>query len=234
MSHRLSRKEIKRDEVLETLTAIAVFLRENARFIMIGLAIALAAILVGVAVYSAGQRREVAASERLADAIELFSTVGSGQDEVATGDGAPIFQEVVEEYSRTAAATIAEVYLGEVAALAGDFDAARRHWETYLSSRPDTFLATEVRLNLMALDRQEGEGEALASRLQAMADAGTDSNLPPDLVLFQLGVTLDSLGRVEESTTAFERLVDEFPASPYSVRAGQKIGAPQNQFPGGA
>ena len=145
-----------------------------------------------------------------------------------------IFESVREDYSGTQAAGIAAVYIGEIEAAEGDLEAARAAWEAFLRDRSGDFLASEVEVNLMALDRAQGRGDELVTRLRADLSDG-NSSLPGDLVLYQLALTLDSLGRSEEATSAYQRIVDEYPASAYAgVARSRTGGGPTPSFLGGA
>ncbi|NLN12348.1 MAG: tetratricopeptide repeat protein, partial [Acidobacteria bacterium] len=50
--------------------------------------------------------------------------------------------------------------------------------------------------------------------------------LPEDTLLFQLGVTQQALGRTEQATATFRRLVEEFPRSPLQAEARRLAGGP--------
>ena len=138
----------------------------------------------------------------------------------------PLFESVRESFGGSDAAAIAGAYLGQIAALKGDTQQARALWEDFLSVADDHMLAAEVQVNLMALDRAEGKGDELVTRLRAML-SGPEAGLPQDLLWYQLALTLESLGRDGEATEAYQRIVEEFPQSAYATTARQRAGAPQ-------
>ena len=148
-----------------------------------------------------------------------------------------MFEEVQAEHSGTAAAAIADVYLGEIAADQGALTDAREHWESFLEGRGDDMLAATVRVNLMTLDRAEGRSEELAGRLREEL-AGAGSTLPADVLLYQLALTQEDLGDDEGARATWTRLAEEQPTSPYAAEAARRSGAgsglpmPGATFPG--
>ena len=52
-----------------------------------------------------------------------------------------------------------------------------------------------------------------------------ESPLPQDVILNELGKTLEQLRRPQEAVQAYQRIVDEFPQSPYAREARERIAA---------
>lgn len=202
MSQRLSRQEIKRDEVLEGLSRSIEFSRQHARAIGLG---ALAALLVVLAVLGVGwwvKQRDQRANRALAEVLEQ-SEAGPARERL---------QEVAEKYGSTAPGSIALALAGEAAAAEGDLDAARRDWRQFLENAPSSILTVNVRLNLMELDRRQGRAEEVESELRAMLES-PDPPLPPSLARYQLGLTLESLDRPDEARDQYQQILDEAPSS---------------------
>ena len=53
----------------------------------------------------------------------------------------------------------------------------------------------------------------------------SDSPLPQDVILAELGMTFEQLHRTQEAIQSYQRIVDEFPQSPYRQEAQQKVSA---------
>ena len=72
----------------------------------------------------------------------------------------------------------------------------------------------------------------MATELERMVE-DDDRALPLDVTLYELATTLEQMGREEDATIYYQRLVDEFGESPYAQAARSKVGggAPQG-FPG--
>lgn len=219
MSDRLTRKEIKRDEVMEGLSRVVLFVKDNLR--ALGLALAgVLALIAGYAVWqSVGSHREEAANESLGVALEETAEPGA---DLAMGQEK--FSEVAQKYGATKAGSIAHAYLGTIAAEAEDFEAARQHWNEFLSRHPDDALAAGIERNLISLDRAEGNWEDLAQRLRgALASGGTA--LAEDSVLYELGRTLEDLGQMDGALEMYARLLDEHPSSVFAGQARQRSSA---------
>jgi len=241
MSQRLSRKEIKRDEFMESVGRALEWVQEHSRQ-LIGLAIAaLVAMIVAVAVMGYAKSREEKADELLAEALRIYQApidpvAASPDNERAPSfasateralQARQLFEQVQEDFGRSDAGKIASVYLGQIAAVDGDTEAARSLWQDFVAKSSDNALKVEVQVNLMSLDRATGRGDELVTELRAQL-SGPNSGLPADLLWYQLGLTLEELDRQSEANEAFQRLVEEYPQSAYAPAARERTGGGQS------
>jgi TolA-binding protein len=248
MSDRLSRKEIKRQDTFQVAMGRGLELVQTYRRQIVLLAVALVvAVLAAIGWFVYLGAVEDDAQVALAEAMKARSApiveaadAPSGATpeqlsfptaEARQARSKELFERVVEEYGASAAADVARVYLGEMAATAGDSDRAIELWSDFVDEHPDSVLAAEVRLNLYAIERAAGRGEKVVTELQAMLQ-DDDPALPQDVAVYELAVTLEALGREEEASQQYQRLVDEFAQSPYAMAARQKTGATAGGFPG--
>jgi len=240
MSDRLTRKEIKRQDTFQTTMVQSLdWVRAHRRGLVAGVAVlALAVVALGAWAFWL-RATEDDAQALLTQAMAAYrAPVRPDEDPGAAGAdeelgfasveerrarSAELFERVVDEYGANDAADVARVYLAEMAAVAGDTERARELWQDFLDDHPKHMLGAEVRLNLYALDRAAGNGEAVAAELQAMLEA-EDRPLPEDVVLHELAVTLESLGRDEEAAEHYQTLVSVHPQSAYATAARQKTG----------
>lgn len=240
MNRRLSRKEIKRDGFMESVGGALEWIAAHSRALigLVGAMIA-AAVIIGLLIaYS--QRREQQADEALAEALSVYQATldpvaadpadpkaptfpDSGSRSMAASE---LLQKVRDDFGSSDAAGIATAYLGQIAIENGDSQQARALWEEFVGRASDHMLAAEVRVNLMALDRTEGRGDELVTRLRAML-SGPDEGLPHDLLWYQLALTLESLDRDGEAKEAYLRIVEDFPRSAYATTARQRTGGAQ-------
>jgi tetratricopeptide (TPR) repeat protein len=233
MSHRLTRKDIKRDEFRESLGTAVVFLRDHGRAIVAGIVALLILVAIAAGYSEYRERGEIEAAEKLAEALRVYQApvVPSGaappesdqpsfasEDARATRAG-ELFAEILTDHAGTDAADIAMVYQAELATREEDFASARELWEEFLGRQKDHMLVAEVQLNLMSLDRIEGRSEELITRLNSMLDSPDGSTLPTDVLLNQLAITLEETGQEEEARRTYRRIVDDFPTSPYVAGA---------------
>lgn len=236
MSSRLTRKDIKRDEVLETIGGFVGFITRNVKAILFSVAglIVLALAAAGYRAISEGKAAE--ANLALSRALSAYSAPIDAESPrpddpsepsfasqaTRTARARELFAEVTESFSGTDAADIAGVYLGSIASAEGDLEQARERWQSFVERQKGHLLALEVRLNLMALDRAVGRGEELVDELRAEL-ASARSEIPEEVLLDQLGLTLESLGRTEEAADIYRRLVQDYPFSVYTQGANERL-----------
>ena len=242
MSDRLTRKEMKQQDTFQvTVGRVLDWISLHRRHIVAGVAAVVLAVaaLAGLALWRAATEDD--AQALLNEAMEAYGApvraegeeAPAGEDEelsFASAEerrtrAAELFERVVDEYGANDAADVARVFLGEIAAGQGDTERARELWASFVDEHPEHLLGAEVRLNLYALDRAAGRGEEVAAELQEMLEE-EDRPLPEDVVLHELAVTLESLGREEEAAEHYQDLLDRFAQSPYAMAARQKTGAP--------
>lgn len=241
MSERLTRKEMKQQDTFQvTMGRVLDWIRLHRRHIVAGAAAVVLAVaaLAGWALWRAATEDDAQAA--LTEAMKAYAAPVRAEGEEAPAGGeepsfasteerrtraAELFERVVDDYGASDAADVARVFLGEIAAARGDTERARELWETFLDDHSKHMLGAEVRLNIYALDRAAGRGEEVAAELQAMLEK-KDRPLPEDVVLHELAVTLESLGREEAAAAHYQDLLDRFAQSPYAMAARQRTGVP--------
>jgi tetratricopeptide (TPR) repeat protein len=237
MDERLTRQNIKRNELGEAVAHGIEYAEHHLRqiFVSFGVIVAVAAAIWGG--YAWVQHRRGAANDLLAQALHVWSgevvATGAQPDDpfkpTFATEGArrakaeELFTKLHDSYGRTGAGALAQVYLGEIALAEGDAAKARSLWQDYVDDHGSEAPASVARIDLMQLDRKEGKGTELVEKLRAMLDKPQKS-LPDDLVLYQLGETLDVLGRKDEARSSFRRIVEEFPQSPWVEEARRRSG----------
>lgn len=246
MNQRLSRKEIKRDGFMESVGGALEWIQDHSRALIGAVAAIVAAVIIIALLFAQSQRREQRADDALAAALLVYQAAVDPVAANPTDPSAPTFpdsqaraqaasgllQTVRDDFGRSDAAGIATAYLGQIAIENGDAEQARSLWEEFIGKTSDHMLTAEVQVNLMALDRAEGKGDELVTRLRAML-SGPDEGLPHDLLWYQLALTLDSLGRDGEANEAYSRIVEDFPQSAYAAAARQHSGGAQAPLFGG-
>ncbi len=239
MSQRLSRKEIKRDQVAEWVEHSTAALRSHSKGIFLGVGAVVAAILLVGGVFWWLNAQEGAANALLSRAVEVYAAPIVATDPKPDDPDSPsfadeasrrarakeLFEKLASDYSLTDAADVSDVYLGRLAADDGDLAAAARHWRKFVDAHPDHVLAGEVEVSLLTLDRQQGKAEGVAKELEAMlTKAPGERTLPGDVILYELARTYEQLGRDDDAKSTYGRLVEEYPQSAYTPVARQKAG----------
>jgi tetratricopeptide (TPR) repeat protein len=240
MSQRLSRKEIKRNELAQAVERTVEYATSHTRTLwQVGIGAA-AVLVLGAGTYlfldlrARSARTDLDAAIRVAQApIEATAAKPDDPERPTFADEASrrsraraLFEQVRSRHGGAPAA-VALAYLGRFAAEEGSLDRARELWQESLAEAADHLLAAEVRLNLLKLDLAQGKAEEVARRLEAMLEQ-TEKPLPEDVILFELAAVREKLGKTDEALAAYQRIVDEFPRSPYLREAQQKAGALAN------
>jgi tetratricopeptide (TPR) repeat protein len=238
MNQRLTRKDMKRDELVEALERSRSFVETHSRILVLAAVGVAVAVLVAAGVWWWLAHQEQEANAAVTEALEVYRAP-VGPDAVAAEPGGTtfpdeaarrarakeLFEEIRASYRFADAADVAAVYLGQVAAEEGDTARARELWSDFADEHDDHLLADQVRVNLIHLDRAEGRGEQVVAELAEMVDAAPrERPLPGDVVLYELARTYEELDRGEEARTAWQRLAEEYPASPYAAQAQQAAG----------
>jgi tetratricopeptide (TPR) repeat protein len=227
---------MKTDEVREVLDRFVNFLGEHWRVLAVGVAGVGALLMIGVAVMAYLSSQETAAQVQLIEALRVHGAEIDPLNASLDDNESPTFlneedraaaarerfQLLIDERGSSAAADVARVYIAELHIAAGEIEEARSLWEDLLDRNSGNAIASGARLNLINLDRQDGRLEEIAESLEQELADGSEW-LPQDLLLYELAVTLEELGRGEEAGANFQRLMDDHPGSPYVGEARQRL-----------
>lgn len=232
---RLTRKQIKQDELIGLVDQVMHWLGQNWRQAALGLAGAFVVAMVVWGTRAFLASRTDAAGEALSRAVATYSApVGSAAPAEATlkfatdterlAAAEKAFSEVRSKYSLTAEARMARLYLARIAMDRNDRDKAIRELGELASKHSAEPVVRMAMLNLVRLRIEKGEGAQLVKDLEAMV-AGKDPRLPRDVALFQLGQLWEHDGKPEEAAKMYRKLAEEFPESPYRSEAAQRAGS---------
>lgn len=230
----MTRHKIKHDKFVDEVGSAYSYAKQHARPVMWGLAGLLALIVGGTAlvVFQRGQGQK--AQKRLAEAIVILQApLESQAGPTATGPkykteqekqakAQPILEEVAAKYPRTDAADVAGLYLAAFAAERGDAAAARPRLEQFLRDHPNHILAGVAKRGLYELRIAAGEGQQVIADLEREL-ADPKSALPSDVVLTMLAQTHELMGNSAKAREAYQRIVNEYPDSPYTIDAQRKL-----------
>ncbi len=238
MNQRLTRKDIKRDEFASAVGRGVEYAESHSRQLLYTIGGVLAAVLVAILVYLYLDHRSEAANEALAAAVKIYRAPIQAAGANPADPKEPSFPSeaarqakarellirVRDGYRFTDAADLASLYLAELDAGSGKLATARQLWSDFAKKHGDSMLAAQARLDLMEVDRGQGKGQQVAQSLREMLDQ-SDPPLPQDVILYQLGTTLEQLNRDQEAIQSYQRLIDEFPQSAYRQNAQQRLTA---------
>jgi predicted negative regulator of RcsB-dependent stress response len=232
----LNRKDMKRDELANAMGRGVEYAESHARtlFTAIGAVLAVALLTALWFMYRSNQTEK--ANVALAQAIKVYQapldpaapkpddpqSPTFADDAARRAKAKGLFEKLVDDYGSTSAGDVGTVYLGQIAVADGQPDRARELWNGFVKEHGDHLLAGETRVNLFRLDRSSGKAEEVSKTLTAMVDEA-EPPLPLDVILGELAATQEQLGKKQEAIQSYQRIMDEFPQSPYAQEARKKI-----------
>lgn len=247
MNQRLTRKEIKRNELVAAVGRSFEYAESHVRIIVYAVGGVLLLVALGVGVFFYLRHRMDGANQALAEATKVLQAPIVATGAKPNDPAAPSFpteaarrarakellEKVRDDYGLTDAADVASLYLARIAADEGRLEEARKLWTDFADEHGGSMLASEARLNLIDLDRKQGKGEQVVTELQGMLEKA-DAPLPQDVILNELGKTLEQLRRPQQAVQYYQRILDEFPQSAYRQEAQQKVSTLDPTRGGGA
>ena len=148
---------------------------------------------------------------------------GTYQTERAKLDAAlPKFVAAADQYPNTDAGIAARYHSAGILATLGRYGEAEQRYQEVVDKAGRGIYGRTARLGLA--DAQVAQGKfdpAIKTYQELTTDAG--SQLPVDGVLMQLGRALALAGKKDEAARAFNRVVEEFPQSPYTADAKREL-----------
>src|SRR5215831_7069154 len=135
----------------------------------------------------------------------------------------PRLQHAADAYPNTEAGITARYRLAASLAELGRYAEAEQRFNEVVqkTSQKDIYHDT-ARLGLGEAQLAQGKGDAAMATFRDLS-SDTNSKLPVDGVLMQLGRAALAAGKKDDATRAFTRVVDEFPQSMYVTDAKGKL-----------
>ena len=200
---------------------------------------AITVIVVSIAVlgYYAWQSRvEGRAGALLADAI-IVSDARVGPPPApgtpATGPSFPTdrekleatatkFKAVADQYPSSDAGLFARYREGATQMALGKTKEAAAAYQQVIDRAGNKLYGQMARLGLAEVQAREGQYDSAINTFKGLAD-NKDGPLPVDGILMQLGRTYLEAGKSTEAQQTFNRVVEEFPESPFSGDARKEL-----------
>jgi len=226
MGRRITRKQLKQDdEFVSAAERIFRWVADNTRPLLAAIGAVCAAAVVWWGVNAWLGSRTDDASLLLCHAVQTFegnavagTLVQGGDVDAAETD----FQQVVQSYGRSDQADMARLYLARIALSRGQVDEARSAFVELSQKHGNDVIGRLATLELVDLRLASGQVAEVATELEAMV-VTRDSGLPQDVALYKLGEVYVTSGEPERARSYFERLVEEFPESPYVMNARLRL-----------
>lgn len=226
MARRITRKQLKQsDEFVSAVDSLMQWLTGAWRPIAAVIAV-ICVVAVGWWLFRlwSGSRADDA-SYALQHAINLYEGTDTVGQLEPTGDAAAAESEllaVIEHHDRTDQADMARVYLARIHFDRGEVDAARDLLVGLAARHRDDAIGRLATLDLIHIRIASGQAAEVAAELEAMV-VGSDPRLPRDVALYELGQLYLAEQNPGQAREYFEKLVEEFPESPYNTVARQRL-----------
>ena len=216
MARRITRKQLKEDEFVSTMDAFFQWFSDNWRPLAAALAVVSVAALLWWGVASWRDSRSSDAAYALNQAMQA----ASGEGGLAAAEAQLL--EVVDDYGRTDQGDAARLYLARIHLERDETDAARDLLLQVSERQRRSALGQLATVSLLELRAQSGQLVEVAAELEGMV-ASPDPDLPKDVALYELGQIALRMDQPESARGYFQRIVDEFPESPYRALASQRL-----------
>jgi TolA-binding protein len=239
---RIDRHKLKEDELAYLGTRTREMVQQRQREItMVTGAIIVAVIIVGGFFMYRSSRNEkadtlLASALAVADAqvvtppppapgspppVQPPGTFRTDQDRSTAA--VPLLQKAADAYPNTEAGITARYRLAaSLAALGRYAEAEQRFTEVVQKTSQKNIYHDTARLGAGQAQLAEGKADAAITTFRDLS-SDTNSQLPVDGVLMQLGRAALAAGKKDDATRAFTRVVDDFPQSMYVPDAKEKL-----------
>jgi len=184
--------------------------------VVLGVVVGIA--VIGVSAYyvmSGAARKENAASERLAEASDLFWRADYDRSR-------QIAQDIVKQYPDTPSGLDALRIAGDDAYWRGNWKDAVADYDAYLKKKSSGLLANTVRRSLAYAQESLGQYAAAAANLDMLV--GQIDRETSGEMLYAAGRCLVEDKKPEEAKKRYQRIIDEFPDSSFQLQARIELG----------
>ena len=235
------RHKLKENEFARTMTHAREVVEARKRDIGL-MATVVAILLAGVAGYLWWQQnRNSTAAEGLAAAMAIHEAPVVPIPAPAPGSPAPVqqpgtypterakleaalpkFVEAADRYPSTDAGIAARYQAASILAVLGRYPEAEQRYQEVFDKAGNSIYRRTARLGLADVQVAQGKYDS-AINIYTEMSRETNSQIPIDSVLMQLGRAYARAGRKEEAAGAFNRIVNEFPESFYTADARREL-----------
>ncbi len=219
MGRRITRKQLKQDEFISTGDSVMRWIIANWRPFVFGLV----ALCLVILAWWAGTRWTGSRAERASYLLHQATTAVDAArqgGEVAAVEGK--LQEVINRHGRSEQADMARVLKARLMIDRNDLDGARALLVEVSGRRGGDAVGRVATLDLVNLQIATGQAAEVVPQLEAMV-SGVDVRLPRDAALYELGELFIATQDPGRARSYYQRLVDDFPESPYRAQASQRL-----------
>lgn len=227
------RHHLKENEFIKTVAGATSWYQDNQGRVVFGAVAVLAVIVLTSGYFWWQHRNQEQAGSLLGVAMTIYqapvvppSSVpgatqqpGSYPSEKARYDAALVaFEQVANSYPSSQAGLAARYHSAETLLSLNRPADAQKAYEEVIAKAGSSIYGPMAKMGLATTLLSAGQNDQAIKSLEELA-AQRDGLLPVDGVLMQLGAAYQKLGKTAEARTAYKRVVDEFPDSPYAQTA---------------
>jgi TolA-binding protein len=230
------RHRLKENELTHALAGASERIQENRRMISLAGGIILLALVVGGGYWAWTTRSENRAQMLLGDALVIAQSPiqeakpgakpepGTYYTIQARAEAAVAkFTEVFNAYPSTDAGIAARYHAaGALAMLGRHAEAATRYQEVVDRAGANTFYGRVGQLGVIEANTQAKQYDRAITAAQALVNNTADDAMPRDALLLELGRVQAAAGKKAEAKQTLDKVIAEFPESPY-VEEAKKI-----------
>ncbi len=144
--------------------------------------------------------------------------------EAKMNEALPRLLEAANAYPSTQAGITARYRAAAALANIGRQDEAATHYRQVIDQDAGVY-ARMAALGLADVELARGSAGAAIELLESASAADAAAELPLDGVLMRLAIAYDRAGRTSDARSTYQRVLDEFPASPYLGSAERELEA---------
>jgi TolA-binding protein len=238
----IERRKLKGNDFATSVARAQAAIAERRREVTVTVVAAVAIVVVAGGFFWWRASRDAKATNLLAGALAVAEAPVVAPPSPAPGSPPPVQQpgtfrtdhdrleaalprllDAADKYPTTDAGLTARYRAAGVLAELNRYpEAAQRYQEVISRAGRSSIYGRTARLGLGNMQLSQGKNDAAVETFKDLS-TDTDSQLPLDGVLMQLGRAYMQAGKKDEATRAFTRVVDEFPQSLYTTEAKEKI-----------
>jgi tetratricopeptide (TPR) repeat protein len=231
MTQKLTRKDLKRNELVETVGKTVGYVQTHRRGVVESVAAAAVALLLVSGFFLYRGWRQRAAGRELSAGLEVLATPLASDPAASTAaktyPTAADRQREAEKHLRAAAAkggTPAGRAAGLILASREEKPAEAEKSVAAIASSARDEVAAAAEIDAARLLAAQGKSAEAIERLKRSIETARPG-VPKDALLFALGEIAQASGATGEAKAAFGRIVTEYPASPYRADAQRLAGS---------
>ena len=228
---KITKKQMAQDEFIEGVFDFGAWLEVHWRRVAIGLGVAVAVVLAGIAWNASREKSAEEANRLLASGMEAYAPTAAAGGQAPAPAPAPRYAEALTLFEQAASragsrsvAEVARLFQARTLVALSRASEAVPVLEGLVSSRSEA-IAVEAKLVLAEAAEAAGNPDRAASLLQEVASPSKTGYYPPDAALLLLGGLRERQGKKDEAKRVYDDLIARFPQGQFAADARQRSSA---------